>query len=183
MKPITYPFKHFVKENFFKAECFQILKEFSSTISWTFFQDENFPQYISSGKEVEDFFLHNEGANSNFKYLFENTYINKLKKLFLLNIESCISISFHKLIKGCYNVIHNDFNDFGEKIRIICYLSNPTEYVGGELNLFGDSEIAPLTTYKLNANSAIMFAMNEVSVHSVNEVTDGERICIVITYK
>lgn len=131
-----HPFKHFIKQNFFTEENYLFLKDYVLRIPWEFFLDEDFPQYISPKNEVENFFLHDKNSSLRFKYLFEHEFINEIKDLFSVNLNECVDISFHKLIKGCFNVVHNDLNSIGEKVRIVCYLSDPKIMRGGELNLF-----------------------------------------------
>ncbi len=184
MKSFRLPFKYFIKEDFFSAENYHLLKEFGSKILWEFFNDPNFPQYISPRNDVENFFLHNNDSASKFRFLFEHNFIKELEHLFEITLKTCASILYHKLTKGCFNIVHNDSNTFGEKIRIICYLSAPADYQGGDLNLFEESNLEkPVQSYKFQENSAFLFAMTDNSFHSVSEVTQGDRICIVITFK
>ena len=104
--------------------------------------------------------------------------------LFQQSLEKCVAISFHKLTKSNFNIVHNDFNSNGEKLRIVCYLSTPEYYEGGELNLYLMEQLSsPFSSYKLKANTAFAFEMNQQSFHSVNEVKSGDRICLVITYQ
>lgn len=183
MKCIDYPYKYFLEENFFSEEQFNLLKKFSEETQWEFFYDKDFPQYISTKKSVQEYFISNANTRSTFNFLFELQFINELNKLFGIKLTCCVSICFHKLIKGCFNSIHNDSNNFGEKIRIIVYLSDPSDYEGGELNLYQNSnQIIPVSSNKFNANTAFLFSMNDISLHSVSEITKGERLCVVITY-
>jgi Rps23 Pro-64 3,4-dihydroxylase Tpa1-like proline 4-hydroxylase len=184
MKLVEQPYKHYLKENFFEPATFELLKEVSSSSDWSLFEDKNFPQYISERKQVEDFFILNQNTKQYFSFLLDNGFIKQLESLFPTPLKECVSISFHKLTQGCFNVVHNDHNSNGEKLRVVCYLSNPTSYEGGELNLFSlTNQDTPFISYKLKANTAFIFSMTENSVHSVSEVVSGERVCLVITYQ
>jgi predicted 2-oxoglutarate/Fe(II)-dependent dioxygenase YbiX len=184
MQLIKKPYLHYIKENFFKPRPFSLLNEFILNASWDFFEDKNFPQYISRRKEVEELFLSNPETHPQLSYLLSEDFIRKLERFFSFGLSGCSGISFHKLTKDCFNVIHNDSNLMGERVRVVCYLSSPSNYEGGELNLFTlSNQVEPYISYKLSLNSAFIFAMTEDSVHSVSKVTSGERICLVLTYR
>lgn len=184
MQLVEQPYKHYIKEHFFSQEAFQLLCEFAEKSEWSFFEDESFPQYIIQRKEIEDLFLRDTNGKESFSYLFSAEFISGLEILFQQSLEKCVGISFHKLIKTNFNIVHNDFNSNGEKLRIVCYLSPPESYEGGELNLYLMEKLGcPFSSYKLKANTAFAFEMNQYSFHSVNEVKSGNRICLVITYQ
>ena len=184
MQLVEKPYLHFIKENFFKPKQLSLLDKFIHTASWDFFEDENFPQYVSQRKQVEDLFLYDLETSSQLNYFLSESFIGKLEELFSFNLNKCVSISFHKLTRGCFNAIHNDSNQNGERLRIVCYLSSPSDYEGGELNLFNlSNHDLPLVSYKLDLNSAFIFAMTKNSIHSVSNIISGERICLVLTYQ
>lgn len=184
MHLIEQPYKHYIKENFFPPEQFQMLCEFTRKSPWTYYDNIDFPQYIIPKQLVEDFFLNQEASSEKFKFLFKKDFISSLEPLFEISLEKCIAISFHKLIKSNFNIVHNDYNEYDEKFRIVCYLSDPKTYGGGELNLYLMNNLnVPFVTQKVQANAAFIFEMNQQSFHSVSQVTSGERVCIVITYQ
>lgn len=184
MELVEQPYRHYLKENFFSQKQFQMLCEFAEKSEWFFFEDENFPQYIIRRNQIEYFFLNNEDSKEGFSYLFSAEFISGLEILFQQSLEKCAAISFHKLTKTNFNIVHNDFNSNGEKLRIVCYLSTPESYEGGELNLYLMEQLDnPFRSYKLKANTAFVFEMNQQSFHSVSEVKSGDRICLVITYQ
>jgi len=184
MQFVEQPYRHYLKENFFSIEQFQMLCEFAAKSEWSFFEDESFPQYIIQRNVIEDFFLKNENSKESFSYLFSAEFISSLEILFQQSLEKCVAISFHKLTKTNFNIVHNDFNSNGEKLRIVCYLSTPESYEGGELNLYLMEKLdSPFSSYKLKTNTAFVFEMTQQSFHSVSEVKFGDRICLVITYQ
>lgn len=184
MQLIEQPYKHYIKENFFSPEQFQMLCEFTQKSPWTYYEHIDFPQYIIPKHLVEDFFLNQEASSEKFKFIFKRDFISSLEPLFGISLEKCVAISFHKLIKSNFNIVHNDINEYGEKFRIVCYLSNPETYEGGELKLYSMFNLnSPFISHKLKANTAFIFEMNQQSFHSVSKVTSGERFCIVITYQ
>lgn len=184
MTLVEQPYKHYLKENFFEPTALQFVNEFLSNCNWSFFEDENFPQFISERKQVEDFFVLNSNTKEQFSFLLDSSFIQQLENLFPTALKECVSISFHKMTAGCFNVVHNDHNSNGEQLRIVCYLTDPTNYEGGELQLFSlSNQSSSVTSYKLNTNTAFIFSMTENALHSVSEVLSGERVCLVITYK
>jgi|SanBayMetagenome_1026888.scaffolds.fasta_scaffold00317_3 hypothetical protein len=184
MQLIEQPYKHYIKENFFSPKQFQILSDFTQKSPWTYYDHVDFPQYIILKQLVEDFFVNQEASKQKFEFLFQRDFINSLEPLFGISLEKCVAISLHKLIKSNFNIIHNDYNEYGEKFRIVCYLSNPETYQGGELNLYSMFNLkSPFISHKLKENTAFIFEMNQLSFHSVSKVTSGERVCIVITYQ
>lgn len=184
MRLIEQPYPHCIIQDFFTPGTLALLNGFAATTGWDFFEDRNFPQYISRRKAVENLFLRNPQTKTDLSRLFSAGFINKLQSLFDCSLQKCTGISFHKLVKGCFNVVHNDSNMIGEKIRMVCYLTEPENYEGGELNLFAlEDQTTPVISYKFRSNSAFVFAMTENSIHSVNKVISGERICLVLTYQ
>lgn len=184
MQLIEQPYKHYIKENFFSPDRFQMLREFAQQSPWTYYDHVDFPQYIIPKHLVEYFFVNQEVSQQKFEFLFQKYFINSLEPLFGISLEKCVAISFHKLINSNFNIVHNDYNEYGEKFRIVCYLSEPVTYEGGELNLYSMFNLkSPLISHKLNANTAFIFEMNQESFHSVSEVISGERVCMVITYQ
>lgn len=184
MQLIERPYKHYIKEKFFSPEQFQMLSDFTQKSPWVYYDHADFPQYIIQRKLVEDFFLNQEASREKFKFIFDEDFISNLEPLFGISLEKCVAISFHKLIKYNFNIIHNDLNTNGERFRIVCYLSNPEIYKGGELNLYLMHNLnSPFASYKLEANTAFIFEMNQQSFHSVSKVRSGKRVCLVITYQ
>jgi predicted 2-oxoglutarate/Fe(II)-dependent dioxygenase YbiX len=184
MNLILQPYKHYIKENFFSSDQLHVLSDFTLKSPWVYYDDIDFPQYIIQREFVENFFLNQQTTSEKFKFVFSENFISSLEPLFGLQLEECVGISFHKLIRSNFNIIHNDSNTNGEKLRIVCYLSNPEKYEGGELNLYSNHNLSSaFISHKLHINTAFIFEMNEESFHSVNTVTSGERICIVITYQ
>jgi 2OG-Fe(II) oxygenase superfamily len=184
MKRLEEPYKHYIEENFFTLEQFQLLCDFIENSSWVYYDHVDFPQYIIPKQFVQDFFLNRQASKNEFSFLFERDFIISLEPLFEISLEKCVGISVHKLIYSNFNIVHNDYNEYDEKFRIVCYLSNPETYEGGELNLYSIRNLkSPFISHKLKENTAFIFEMNQQSFHSVSKVTSGERVCIVITYQ
>jgi len=184
MQLLEQPYKHYIKEKFFSPEQFQMLREFTKKSRWKYYDHVDFPQYIIQRKLIEEYFFNQEAGREKFSFLFHSNFIHSLEPLFRISLDKCVAISFHKLIKPNFNIVHNDYNEYGEKLRIVCYLSKPETYEGGELNLYSMFNLkSPFASYKLNANTAFIFEMNQESFHSVSEVISGERVCMVITYQ
>lgn len=100
--------------------------------------------------------------------LVSNSY---LRSVFLpKNISQIYYLWYEMGMKYDYHIDTHPIGGVNAHYSMTCFLTNPSEYSGGELVLkVGNTEIE----YKLPAGKAVIYSTG--IKHKVNEVTDGDR--------
>lgn len=114
--------------------------------------------------------------------LTSSEYVEELALLFGTQLSSCVDVTFHRMTTGHYTARHSDSNEFGEKLRLIYYFSDPADYEGGELIMYSGESGAPFQRQRMKGNSLFAFEMGYASFHEVKPVLSGCRISVVFTY-
>jgi len=178
MKVVTQPYKHFTEQAFFLKKDFDTIIKNLHLIKWNVEVQDEFTFYF--GETIPTF---EERTNEILSKYTQKGFIETLSLLFDVHLDTCLSVVFFKMTKGYAHKTHSDDNSFGEKVRIVCYLSDLSSYEGGELNLHYDNHEKAITkSLRMPINSAFGFLMTGNSYHSVSEVFNGERITLIFTY-
>lgn len=177
---VNYPYKHFVKSPFLTNSEFVQMSASLDLLEWELYDKQAYIYWVCSLDFECPYYLMNKNI---LDYLISPEFLNYLSELFELLISKCVDATFHKMGKGHYSERHTDKNDNGEKIRIIIYFSEPSNYKGGELLIYENCGNFPVfQEHKFFSNSAFGFLMTEFSYHEVQKIADGERICLILTY-
>lgn len=175
-----YPYKHFISYSFFEKVDFEVLHHNLNLLEWELYCKQSYEYWISSLDYDCEYYRVTKPI---IDKVVNCDFINKLSKLFSTNLTKCKDASFHKMEAGHYSKRHTDDNDTGEKVRVVIYFSDSSEYSGGELVISSEnSDNAKINEYKFNQNSAFGFLMSDKSFHEAKLITKGIRICLVLTY-
>lgn len=127
-----------------------------------------------STKELKNnLMLNNQSIHSNMNAFVSNILVsnNKLSNIFCVNkISPVYFLWYLKDMHYNYHIDNYPIGGVNAHFSMTCFLSDPTEYEGGELILkIGDIE----TSHKLSKGSAIIYPTG--LWHKINKVTNGER--------
>lgn len=177
---IEYPYKHFISSSFFDEVDFGVLHNNLNLLEWELYRKQSYEYWISSLDYNCDYY---KVTKQIIDKVIDLDFIKNLSALFNSNLNKCKDASFHKMEAGHYSKRHTDENDTGEKVRIVIYFSEISEYTGGELVIYSENtDNAKINEYKFTPNSAFGFLMSDKSFHEAKLITKGTRICLVLTY-
>lgn len=177
---IEYPYKHFISFSFFEKEDFETLHNNLNLLEWELYRKQSYEYWISSLDFNCDYY---KATKQIINKVIDFDFIKKVSMLFSTNLTKCKDASFHKMEAGHYSKRHTDDNDTGEKVRIVIYFSDSSEYSGGELVIYSEnSDYAKINEFKFTQNSAFGFLMSDKSFHEAKLITKGIRFCLVLTY-
>jgi predicted 2-oxoglutarate/Fe(II)-dependent dioxygenase YbiX len=177
------PFNHIILNEVFSDEIFSDLCKGLAGLHWNEAKSEEYLKDNSTEDSTLKFITSNKNLRRAFQNLESAEFLSIISRELSVKITKIDSIVFLRMISGFFNHVHSDENDFGEKVRLIIYVSSADSYQGGELILHDNQGNEELQTYKLDSNTMFGFKMGGASYHSVRKIESGERVCLALTYK
>lgn len=175
-----YPYNHFVQPNFLLEDEFTLLYDNLNLLVWELYQKGSYQYWVSSLDYECSYYKQSQIV---INKMLEEKFVNHLSGLFNIKLSKCKDATFHKMEVGHFSKRHTDANNAGEKIRLILYFSQPSDYKGGELVLYSDNtDDSRWKEYKFQPNTVFGFEMSEKSFHEAKKIESGVRLCLVLTY-
>ena len=180
MKVYLKPYRHIRCSNFLSPNEYDRLVEHLPRLKWELYDKGNYCYKVSSLDYETEYYRLNKEIIEKF---ISTDFIARLSDILEIKFEKCKDFTFHKMEIGDFSFKHTDKNKYGEIGRIVYYLTEPENYEGGNLKLYGFNGKEVSELLKMRANSFFSFRLTDKFYHEVETITKGVRYCISITYK
>lgn len=179
MKVITKPYTHIKQFDFLNTKECEALISYLENLEWEPYDRGSYKYKVSSIDYETQCYMQNKAIIEKF---ISTEFIYSLSNSLEIKLECCKDFTFHKMDIGDFSNKHTDKNNFGELARVVYYLSAPSTYEGGSLNLYNEKGTDIFEELKMPFNSFLSFRLTDLFFHEVKPITKGIRYCISITY-
>jgi len=174
------PFAHFVLADFYEPEFADTFSRWlSSEATWRRTVHHFYDQFELNFKDAPSI---PESISSGLLSLTALRGVKTLaEEFFGTDFHPNLALGAHKLAEGQGIGIHTDDAPEAETHRIVVQLSRDwKDEFGGHLVFFGSADVRDMKSmFRHVFNTAIGFALNRVSYHAVDDVSQGERLTVI----
>lgn len=180
MKIYQQPYRHVRCFNFLSPDEYSRLLDHLYCLEWENYDKGHYCYKVSSLDYETEYYRANKDIIEKF---ISPAFIAYLSDLLEIKFDTCKDFTFHKMEIGDFSFKHTDRNQYGEIARVVYYLTEPVNYEGGDLKLYGSNGKEIFEILKMPENSFLAFRLTDKFYHEVETITKGIRYCISITYK